>query len=115
MCKNNIFQQRVSQLRKIMLSSNIDSFLVTHDDERLTEYTPKNFERLKWLVGFTGSAGYLIVTIKNLYLFVDGRYTLQSKNETKGLKITLFDISKFDLFSFLKLFKNKFNVSNKNS
>jgi Xaa-Pro aminopeptidase len=107
MYKNNIFQQRVSQLRKIMLSSNIDCFLVTHDDERLTEYTPENFKRLKWLIGFTGSAGYLIVTIKNLYLFVDGRYTLQSKNETKGLKITLYDISKFDLLSFFKLFQNK--------
>ena len=106
MYKNNIIKQRVSQLRTIMMSSNIDSFLVTHEDERLTEYTPHNFERLKWLIGFTGSAGYLVVTIKNLYLFVDGRYTLQSKNETKNLKIKIYDISKFDLFNFFKLYKD---------
>jgi len=109
MYKNNIFKQRVNKLRKIMLSRNINSFLVTHDDERLTEYTPKNFARLKWLIGFTGSAGFLVVTIKNLYLFVDGRYTIQSKNETKGLKIVIYDIGKFDLFSFFKLFHNKLN------
>ena len=55
-----------------MVNRNIDSFLVTHEDERLAEYTPKNFERLQWITCFTGSAGYLIVTIKDLYLFVDG-------------------------------------------
>ncbi len=99
--------ERISQLRKIMLSRNIDSFLITHDDERLAEYTPRNFERLKWLVGFTGSAGYLVITIKNLYLFVDGRYTLQSKNETKDFNVKIYDISKFDFFNFLSLYKNK--------
>ena len=73
----------------------------------LTEYNPETLKRLKWLVGLTGSAGYLVVTIKALYLFVDGRYTLQSKSETKGLKIVIYDSGKFNLFNFFRLFQKK--------
>ena len=87
MSKENIYIKRVSKLRKLMRQKNIDAFLVTHDDEHLLENTSKSFERLKWIIGFSGSAGYLLVTLDELFLFVYSRYSIQSKIETKGLKM----------------------------
>ncbi|MAJ23916.1 MAG: hypothetical protein CMP36_00240, partial [Rickettsiales bacterium] len=110
MFKNNIHYQRITQLRSIMQKKKLDAFLVSHEDEHLLEATPKNYERLNWLSGFTGSAGYLVVTIKNLFLFVDGRYTIQAKIETKGLKITIFNIFEVDLNKFILL--HKMNIKN---
>ena len=92
-----------------MKLKNIEAFLLEHEDERLLENTPKNFERLNWISGFSGSAGYLVVSLKNLYLFVDGRYTLQAKKQTKDLKVKVYNITEFDFLKFLNFFKNKLN------
>ena len=54
-----------------MTKKGINAFLVTHEDEHLLENTPQNYERLSWISGFTGSAGYMIITLTNLFLFVD--------------------------------------------
>ncbi len=107
MSKKNIYIKRVSSLREVMCKKNIEAFLVTHDDEHLLENTSKNFERLKWIIGFTGSAGYLLVTLKDLFLFVDPRYSIQSKLETNGLKIKIFNTSKLNYEKFISLNKLK--------
>ena len=101
MSKKNKYYSRIFELRKIMLRKKIESFLVTHDDEHLLENTHKNFERLNWITGFTGSAGYLLVTINNLYLFVDGRYLIQAKTQTLGLSITILDVAETNLLKFI--------------
>ncbi|SVA61642.1 uncharacterized protein METZ01_LOCUS114496, partial [marine metagenome] len=45
-------------------------------------------ERLKYLTGFSGSAGQSLVLKKQAFLFVDGRYTLQAQKEVrKGFKV----------------------------
>lgn len=46
------------------------------------EYLPPSENRLAWLTGFTGSAGFAIVLKKRAALFVDGRYTAQARAET---------------------------------
>ena len=89
-----------------MKLKNIEACLLEHEDERLLENTPKNFERLSWISGFSGSAGYLVVSLKNLYLFVDGRYTLQAKKQTKSLKVKVYNVAEFDFLKFLNFFKN---------
>ena len=38
-------------------------------------------ERLAWLTGFTGSAGCAVVLADHAALFVDGRYTLQARDQ----------------------------------
>jgi len=45
------------------------------------EYVPPSEERLAWLTGFTGSAGCAIVLADRAVLFVDGRYTLQARDQ----------------------------------
>ncbi|MGH6989949.1 MAG: M24 family metallopeptidase, partial [Stellaceae bacterium] len=55
--------------------------LVPRADEHQGEYVPPSAERLAWLTGFTGSAGLAAVLGERAALFVDGRYTLQARNE----------------------------------
>ena len=70
----------------------IDIYIVPHNDEYLSEYVPDNKERLRWICGFSGSAGSLLVTNKKLYLFTDGRYILQAKQQTKNLECKIINI-----------------------
>ena len=107
MYKKNKYAQRITALRVLMLKKKIEAYLVSHEDEHLLESTPENFQRLKWLTGFTGSAGYVIITLNNLFLFVDSRYSIQSKLETKGLKIKIFNIAELDYEKFIKFNKPK--------
>ena len=110
MSKKNIYIKRVSSLREVMRKKNIEAFLVTHDDEHLLENTAKSFERLKWIVGFSGSAGYLLITLDELFLFIDSRYSIQSKIETKGLKIKIFNVFEMNYEKFFSL--NKLKIKN---
>ena len=59
-------------------------FVVPRADEHLGEYVPPSAERLKWLTGFTGSAGLAVVLPDQAALFVDGRYVLQAAAQTDG-------------------------------
>lgn len=69
---------RVKALRALMSKLGIDCFLVPRADAHQGEYVPPADERLQWLTGFSGSAGYAVVTRKAAALFTDGRYTLQA-------------------------------------
>ena len=68
---------RVSALRTVMAKSGLDGFIVPRSDEHQGEYVGAYAERLRWLTGFTGSAGLAIVLKDKAAIFIDGRYTLQ--------------------------------------
>jgi Xaa-Pro aminopeptidase len=72
---------RVAKLRELMASQNIAAFLIPRADEHQGEYVPPSAERLKWLTGFSGSAGLAAVTGNEAAVFVDGRYTIQAAQE----------------------------------
>jgi len=72
---------RLKALRDRMTAMDIDVFLVPHADAHQSEYLPPNAERLAWLTGFTGSAGFAVVSQDAAHVFVDGRYTLQVRNQ----------------------------------
>ena len=74
-------KQKLTKLRKLFSKYNIDCYLVPHTDEFQNEFLPKYSRRLEWLSNFTGSAGDVIVTKNKAYIFVDGRYTIQTENE----------------------------------
>ena len=83
MKKNNL-----SRLKKEFLIYNIDGYIIPKNDEFFGEYVVPSGERLKYLTGFSGSAGQALVLKKKAFLFVDGRYTLQAQKEIKnGFKI----------------------------
>lgn len=82
--------ERVKALRTLMTRDKIDAVLVPRTDEFQGEYVPACAERLKWLTGFSGSAGLAVVTRKAAVLLIDGRYTVQARAETD---VDVFEIS----------------------
>ena len=60
-----------------MRAEGLDAFIVPRADAHQGEYVAPSDERLAWLTGFTGSAGFAIVTLDEAGVFVDGRYRLQ--------------------------------------
>ena len=81
-------KNKLSILRKVFRIYNIDGYIVTKNDEFFGEYIDPSNERLKFLTGFSGSAGQALILRKKAFLFVDGRYTLQAQKEIKkGFKV----------------------------
>jgi len=72
---------RLARLRAELARRGLDGFVVPRADEHQGEYVPRNAERLAWLTGFTGSAGTAIVLADKACVVVDGRYTLQLREQ----------------------------------
>ena len=81
--------ERLEALRGLMKENNLTMYLVPTDDYHMSEYVGAYFKEREFLSGFTGSAGVLLVTLKNAYLWTDGRYFLQAANQLEGSTITL--------------------------
>ena len=72
---------RVAALRTELARRGLTGLIVPRADRHQNEYVPACEERLAWLTGFTGSAGAAIVLTERAVLFVDGRYTLQVREQ----------------------------------
>src|SRR5215813_8035615 len=72
---------RVAALRTELARRGLTGFIVPRSDRHQNEYVPACEQRLAWLTGFTGSAGVAIVLMERALLFVDGRYTLQAREQ----------------------------------
>jgi Xaa-Pro aminopeptidase len=73
---------RLAALRAELKARGLDGFVVPHSDAQQDEYLSPHDERLAWLTAFTGSAGAAVVLADKAAVFVDGRYTLQVRNQT---------------------------------
>ncbi|HEX5777511.1 MAG TPA: aminopeptidase P family protein [Xanthobacteraceae bacterium] len=76
--------ERLNALRKELARRGLDGFIVTTADQHQNEYVPACEERMAWLTGFTGSLGAVVVLGDKAALFVDGRYTLQARDQVDG-------------------------------
>jgi Xaa-Pro aminopeptidase len=76
--------ERVARLRLELTREGLAGFLVPRADEHQGEYVPPRAQRLGWITGFTGSAGLAIIATDAAAIFVDGRYTLQVRDEAPG-------------------------------
>ena len=72
--------KRLVKMKKILKSYNLDAYIVPKNDEFFSEFAFP--DRLKTITNFSGSAGFAIITRSTNYLFVDGRYLIQSKMES---------------------------------
>lgn len=75
---------RLKDLRKQLIKDGLSGFIVPRTDEHQGEFVAPRAERLRWLTGFSGSAGLAIVLADRAAIFVDGRYTLQVRQQTIG-------------------------------
>ena len=83
---------RIAALRAELKRRGLDAFIVPRADEHQNEYVPPGAERLAWLTGFSGSAGAAIVLADKAALFVDGRYTIQAREQIDGKLFSICDL-----------------------
>ena len=73
--------ERLAELRRELKRRGLDGFIVPRGDEHHAESVPLCARRLAWVTGFTGTAGVAVILPEAAALFVDGRYTLQAKDQ----------------------------------
>ena len=79
----------IVDLRKVMQREGIDAWISPSSDAHQSEYPTEYDKCRRFLSGFTGSAGTLLVMKEEAYLWTDGRYFLQAENELEDSDITL--------------------------
>lgn len=84
-----VIKGRVEKLRREMREHSIDAYLIVSDDFHSSEYVCDYFKCRQYISGFTGSAGTLLVTLKEAKLWTDGRYFLQAAEQLEGTDISL--------------------------
>jgi len=74
-------EARLVALRKELERRGLDGFVIPISDEHMSEYVGAYAQRLEWLTGFGGSAGTAVVLQDKAAIFIDGRYTLQVRDQ----------------------------------
>ncbi|MEL7679618.1 aminopeptidase P family protein [Citromicrobium bathyomarinum] len=76
-------EARLSALREELKRRGLDGFVVPIADAHMSEYVGEDAQRLRWLTGFGGSAGSAAVLLDKAAIFVDGRYTVQVRDQVE--------------------------------
>ena len=103
-----MINKKIKVLREKFKKYNIDGYIVPKNDEFFAEYAVK--DRLKIISNFAGSAGLAIIMKKKNYHFVDGRYTIQAKQQS-GNQFKIIEIHKFLPKNIIKNVKLGFDPS----
>ena len=86
---NNLIINRINTLRNTLKNEQLEAYYIPTSDYHCSEYVDDYFKDRAYLSNFTGSAGELVVTLDNAYLFTDGRYFIQAEKQLEGTTITL--------------------------
>lgn len=81
--------EQLEKFQNQMKIYNMDAYIIPTGDFHNSEYVSNYFKGREYLSGFTGSAGTLLVTQENAYLWTDGRYFIQAANEIEGNNVKL--------------------------
>ncbi len=97
----------IVDLRRVMQREGIDAWISPSSDAHQSEYPTEYDKCRRFLSGFTGSAGTLLVMKEEAYLWTDGRYFLQAENELKDSGITLMKMGEPGVPSLDELLEEK--------
>lgn len=87
-------QARIGQLRDAMRAAGVDAVIIPQTDPHQGEYLASHWQVRRWLSGFTGSAGDLLVTLEEAFVWADSRYWLQSAEQLEGTGIGVMEDGK---------------------
>ncbi|MCB1651145.1 MAG: aminopeptidase P family protein [Alphaproteobacteria bacterium] len=93
--------EKLKALRNQIKAAGLNGFIVPRADEYQGEFVAPYAERLKWLTGFTGSAGTAVVLEDKACILTDGRYLLQIAQEIDAGLFEIVDITKTPLEKWL--------------
>ena len=85
---------RIATLRDFMRGAGINAAIFPQTDPHQSEYIADHWQVRRWLSGFTGSAGALVVTLDNAYIWADSRYWLQAADQLKDTGIGVMEEGK---------------------
>jgi len=85
--------EKVSLLREEMEKAGLSAWIVNGTDPHKSEYVSERWQARKWISGFTGSAGTVVITQNKALIWVDSRYFVQCAEQIKG---TCFEMHKVD-------------------
>ena len=81
--------KRVRQLRSLMQEYGWDAVVVSGTDPHNSEYLPERWQQRKWISGFTGSYGTVVITDTHAGLWTDTRYFIQARLELEGTEFEI--------------------------
>lgn len=90
MATERLVTEKLQHLRALMAENGIQAYLFPTSDFHESEYVGDYFKSRKYISGFSGSAGSVVVTLTEAGLWTDGRYFIQAARELAGSGITLY-------------------------
>lgn len=84
-----MYLERINKVKEYLISNNIDGYIVFLSDDHGSEYIPRHFKGIDYLSNFSGSAGTLLITKNDSFLWTDGRYFLQASQQLKKSNVIL--------------------------
>ncbi len=84
-----MINDRIIALRSAMKENNIDTYIIPSEDFHQSEYVGEYFKSREFITGFSGSAGFAVVTQDEAHLWTDARYFIQAEIELKGSEVIL--------------------------
>lgn len=81
--------EKLTALRSLMKERHMDAYFIPTSDFHETEYVGEHFKARKYMSGFSGSQGTLIVCADKAALWTDGRYFIQAEKQLKDTTIVL--------------------------
>lgn len=96
----DIFSDRIKKVRNLMAKNNVDAYLIPMSDPHGSEMLDAHYHEISFLIGFTGSAGDVLITKDEGFLWTDSRYFLQAAEqlppEIKLMKLGYEDTELYD-------------------
>lgn len=88
--ESKVIRERVAHMRRIMKENDVQAYIIPGGDAHLGEYTPERWTGRRYMSGFTGSAGTVVVTTEKAGLWTDSRYFLQGAQQIEGTGLELY-------------------------
>lgn len=104
---NQTINERIRALREEMKKLHIDAYVVPDKDPHLSEIPPLHWQARKWISGFSGSQGTVVITQNEAFLWTDSRYFLQAEKELEHTEYQLCKEGLVQTLSPLELLKER--------
>jgi len=88
-----ITNEKLAKLRELLTKHNLTAYYINTADPHQSEYIADHYKTRSWLTGFTGSAGYALVTQNEALLWVDGRYFIQAEQQIANSEFEMMKIA----------------------
>jgi Xaa-Pro aminopeptidase len=94
--------EKINAVRQWMSQRKRDAVIIPSDDPHKSEYVAEHWQARKWISGFSGSAGVVVITRDKAVLWTDFRYYIQAQTEISGSQFELFKTGEPDVPTYHK-------------